>query len=317
MSLVDNIDAVTGLADNNELQLLIFRIREDEDAPYYGINVFKTREVINAKDYHLTLIPSAHPMLEGTIILRGLQVPIINLPSWLKKPLTKETDEQRKYLICDFNGIIIGLSILVAYRVIKRNWSEMHAPDGYSLGEDNLVINDTRLDDGELCLILDYERLLAEVIPSAMVDVSATAKVDVSSFPAKLSVGTTLIAEDSKVAQQHLEKIFNLTGLNYKIFDNGAQLMKHINAMPDKSKIPVIITDIEMPEMSGFTVIKMLREDLETKNVPIIVNSSMSGSSNKRKSSSMGADGFIDKTKSKDIIELIIKVMREKEESMR
>ncbi|MEA2072278.1 MAG: chemotaxis protein CheW, partial [Campylobacterota bacterium] len=109
MSVLDNVDAATNLAKNNELQLLVFRISEKSDSAYYAINVFKTREVVESKNHYLTQIPSSHPLLEGTIILRGLQIPILDLPAWLGNSLTKEENQKSNILICDFNGIIIGL----------------------------------------------------------------------------------------------------------------------------------------------------------------------------------------------------------------
>ncbi|MEK6660016.1 MAG: chemotaxis protein CheW [Campylobacterota bacterium] len=172
MSVLDNVDAATNLAKNNEVQLLVFRVSDKEDSAYYAINVFKTREVVESKNHYITQIPSSHKMLEGTIILRGMQIPILNLPLWLGTTLNKEDIDKSNILICDFNGIVIGLRIMSAYRVLKKNWNEMHAPDSYRVGEDNVVINDTRLEDGSLCLVLDYEKLLADVIPQAMVDVS-------------------------------------------------------------------------------------------------------------------------------------------------
>ncbi len=153
MSVLDKVDAATNLAKNNELQLLVFRISESDDSAFYAINVFKTREVVESKNHYLTQIPSAHPMLEGTITLRGMQIPILNLPSWLGVSLNKEETKRSNILICDFNGVIIGLRIMSAYRVIKKNWNEMHAPESYRLKNDGLVMNDTRLEDGSLCLI--------------------------------------------------------------------------------------------------------------------------------------------------------------------
>jgi two-component system chemotaxis response regulator CheV len=182
------------------------------------------------------------------------------------------------------------------------------------MGEDNVVINDTRLEDGSLCLVLDYEKLLADVIPQAMVDVceSPTNLKDMS-IPNKLKNGTVLIAEDSKTAQKHLKQIFNNANISIKIFDNGKELVDHVNALGEAaSNIPAIITDIEMPEMSGFTVVKLLKSSAKTKDIPIIVNSSMTGSNNKREADVLGADGFVDKTKSQNIIPLFIEIMNGK-----
>jgi len=312
MSVLDNVDAATNLAKNNELQLLVFRVSDSKESAFYAINVFKTREVVEAKNHFLTQIPSPHPLLEGTILLRGLQIPILNLPLWLDVTLTKEEVLKSNILICDFNGVIIGLRIMSAYRVIKKNWSEMHAPDSYRLKDEGVVMNDTRLEDGSLCLILDYEKLLSDVIPQAMVDIQADTEslLDIS-IPEKLKFGTVLIAEDSRTAQRALIQIFKNANINIQMFDNGKKLVNFIHSIKDKaSSIPVVITDIEMPEMSGFTVIKTLKSDPLTSMIPIIVNSSMTGTNNKREAEVLGANGFIDKTKSHNIIPLIISIMQ-------
>ncbi len=310
MSLLAHVDAATNLAKNNEVQLLVFKIDGAEESPFYAINVFKTREVVEAKRHYLTQIPGAHPLLEGTIVLRELQIPILNLPKWLGVELNDEKKKASNLLICDFNGIIIGIRIMYAYRVVKKNWNEMHAPDSYRMGEDGLVINDTRLDDGSLCLVLDYEKLLADVIPQAMVNVDqAASTLKQIPLPEKLKHGVVLIAEDSKTAQRHLRQIFEHAHVGYQIFNNGKDLVEFISRHPDPASIPAIITDIEMPEMSGFTVIQKLKGNPSTKAIPIIVNSSMTGENNKREAASLGADGFIDKTKSENILPLIIEKM--------
>lgn len=313
MSILDKVDASTNLAKNNELQLLVFRISEHTESAYYAINVFKTREVVESRNHYLTQIPSAHKLLEGTIILRGLQIPILNLPAWLNVTLTKEEIQRSNILICDFNGIIIGLRIMSAYRVIKKNWNQMHSPDSYRLKEDGVVMNDTRLEDGSLCLILDYEKLLADVIPQALVDVNKdTAKLKNITIPEKLKNGTVLIAEDSKTAQRALTQIFHNANIKMKLFDNGLKLVEYIKSLGEAARdIPVVITDIEMPEMSGFTVIQTLRANPHSAKIPIIVNSSMTGDNNKREAETLGASGFIDKTKSHNIIPLIISTMDE------
>lgn len=312
MSVLDKVDAATNLAKNNELQLLVFRISESQDSAFYAINVFKTREVVESKNHYLTQIPSAHPMLEGTITLRGVQIPILNLPNWLGVALSRDETKRSNILICDFNGIIIGLRIMSAYRVIKKNWNEMHAPESYRLKNDGLVMNDTRLEDGSLCLILDYEKLLSDVIPQAMVNVNKdTEALRSVEIPTRLKKGTTLIAEDSKTAQRALKQIFENAHLKMLMFDNGKKLIDYVNTLEDPSIIPAIITDIEMPEMSGFTVIQTLRAKPSTRKIPIIVNSSMTGENNKREAEVLGANGFVDKTKSHNIIPLIIEKMQE------
>jgi len=312
MSLLDNVDASTNLAKNNELQLLVFRVSMSEESAYYAINVFKTREVVEAKNHFLTQIPSSDALLEGTIMLRNLQIPILNLPAWLGISLTQEELKQSNILICDFNGVIIGLRIMSAFRVIKKNWNEMHAPDGYRLKDDGLVMNDTRLEDGSLCLILDYEKFLSDVIPQAMVDVAEDSAnlIDIV-IPQKLKEGTVLIAEDSKTAQRALTQIFHNANITMHMFNNGKLLIDYVTSLGENAaNITAIVTDIEMPEMSGFTVLQNLKANPHTRDIPVIVNSSMTGNNNKREAEVLGAAGFIDKTKSHNIIPLIVSVLK-------
>lgn len=311
MSLLEHVDAATNLAKNNELQLLVFRVSNAEDSAYYAINVFKTREVVESKNHFVTQIPSSHPMLEGSIMLRGLQVPLLNLPRWLGITISNEEIKKSNILVCDFNGVILGLRIMSAYRVVKKNWNDMHSPDSYRTKKDGVVMNDTRLEDGSICLILDYEKLLADVIPQAMVNVfESPSNLKGLEIPKKLKNGTVLIAEDSKTAQGHLQQIFNNANVSMKLFENGKKLVDYILAMKDDAaEIPAIITDIEMPEMSGFTVVKILKGNPITRNIPILVNSSMTGDNNRREAQSLGANGFIEKTKSHNIIPLIVEIM--------
>ena len=313
MSILANVDAATNLAKNNELQLLVFRVANKPDSAYYAINVFKTREVVESKNHFLTQVPTVHHLLEGTIVLRGLQIPILNLPGWLGNYLSNDNEKKSNILICDFNGIVIGLRIMSAFRVIKKNWSEMHSPASYRTNSDSVVINDTRLDDGSICLVLDYEKLLADVIPQALVDVSkVNYNIERLDIPQKLKVGTVLVAEDSRTAQIHLKHIFKNANLRMLLFENGKLLMNHIALLGENvSSIAAIVTDIEMPEMSGFTVVKKLKENPITQVIPVIINSSMTGDNNKREAQGLGADGFIDKTKSDNVIPLISSLIKD------
>lgn len=310
MSLLENVNAVTKLAENNEVQLMVFKTGVEDDSPFYAINVFKTREAIESKKHFMTQIPASHPLLEGTINLRGSLVPIIDLPSWLNAPLSKEQKKSSKILICDFNGVMIGLRISMAHKIVKKSWKDLHAPDGYAVSDDSKVVNDTRLDDGSICLVLDYEKLLAEVIPEALVDVTNNYQVTQHNIPPRLARGTVLIAEDSRTAQKALTQIFNHAGVPMKLFNNGRLLLEYIDSLPSpETSIPAIVTDLEMPEVSGFKVVMSLKASNKTRAIPVIINSSMTGTSNRRDAEKLGADGFVEKTKSEKILPLIISLM--------
>ncbi len=93
-----------------------------------------------------------------------------------------------------------------------------------------------------------------------------------------------------------MENILNKLGVNYKTFSNGQKLLDYIFGGADISNIGIVITDLEMPEASGFEVMKQMKGDSRTSHIPIVVNSSMSGSSNEDMARSLNADEFISKS---------------------
>ena len=111
-----------------------------------------------------------------------------------------------------------------------------------------------------------------------------------------------------------LIQIFQHAKIEIKLFDNGKKLVDYITSLGKDAlaETPAIITDIEMPEMSGFTVVQILKANPLFNKIPIIVNSSMTGENNRREAESLGANGFIEKTKSHNIIPLIVSIMNTK-----
>ena len=160
-------------------------------------------------------------------------------------------------------------------------------------------LNYTLLDDGSsVCLILDVEYLLTEVLPhefsEIQKDVQNLSLIDFE-IPESLKNGTILLAEDSRSAQMYLKNFFEKFNLSFKIFENGGPLLDYVEEMSDLSKIPLIITDIEMPIVSGHEVIRRLKSDARTKHIPILVFSSMTNVQSHKAVKELGADGFVGK----------------------
>ena len=109
-----------------------------------------------------------------------------------------------------------------------------------------------------------------------------------------------LVAEDSRSALKALTNVLDRFGVRYHTFDNGRKLLDHIHAHTLKG-VGLIITDLEMPETSGFTVIRELKGNSATAKVPIVVNSSMTGNSNQEMAKQLNADGFIGKTNPREV----------------
>ncbi len=100
-----------------------------------------------------------------------------------------------------------------------------------------------------------------------------------------------LVIEDNEGIRENIVEILELSG--YKTFDceNGKKGLE----MAQKFRPDIIICDIMMPEMDGFTMLHMLRKNEATKSIPFIFLTAKTERSDFRKGMEMGADDFITK----------------------
>ncbi len=95
------------------------------------------------------------------------------------------------------------------------------------------------------------------------------------------------VAENIKVAMETLK----LVGCELVYATSGIQALERAtNTMPD-----LILLDIMMPDMDGFTVCKVLKAEKKTQNIPIIFLSAKSGTDNIIKGFELGAVDYISK----------------------
>ena len=281
----------------NALKLVVFRINADQ--PYYGINVFKTFEIQRAKHYRISEIPRANEFIEGIVYIRSQPVPLVNLPRWLRTDLSEQEERNSSIIFCNFNNIQIALRVGGIHQIITRDWEDVLPLQFHEYMPVDRNLNYTLLDDGStVCLILDVEYLLTEVLPhefsEIQKDVQNLSLIDFE-IPGSLKNGTILVAEDSRSAQMYLKNFFEKFNLSFKIFENGGPLLDYVEEMSDLSKIPLIITDIEMPIVSGHEVIRRLKSNARTKHIPILVFSSMTNDQSHKAVRELGGDGFVGK----------------------
>ena len=75
------------------------------------------------------------------------------------------------------------------------------------------------------------------------------------------------------------------------------------------SNIHCVITDIEMPEMDGHRLTKLIKTDEEMKDIPVIIFSSLVNEEMKRKGESLGADAQLTKPEIGHLVEAIDKLI--------
>lgn len=307
---MNNVDQVTTLHLRNEAQFLTFCLEPEGDL--YAINIFKVKEIINYKEKITVYEEDSSSYIEGIITVRELNIPVVDLKKWffyregLNLNLKEEGIDSDDYfvMVCDFSGILVGIRIHGAERILQKKWEDIIRNDD-DKNPSNKTIGYTRFYDNRIVQIVDVEKMVVEAFSWIEED-----KDEELRFVSKInSHKHILCADDSKPVQKMMEKILTELGLKFFMFNNGKDLLDFLFSNESPDMVGAVITDLEMPITSGFEVIKAVKTDDQYKHIPVIVNSSMSGTSNENMAKSLNADGFISKSNPREVEEMLKKFL--------
>lgn len=294
------IDERTNLTSSNRFELLLFRLGtspEDEQSELFGINVFKLREIVPMPP--LTKAAGMSSPMMGMANIRGEIIPVIDLPAVVGcVPKTG----LNILLVTEYARSTQAFAVESVDDIVRLEWSQVLAAE--SGVKSRNITSIARLDSDKsstrLALVLDVEQILHDIIPNSNIDMD---KKKTSAF--KLKPGTVaIVAEDSKVARQMLEKGLNMMEIPAQMHVTGLEAWNKIRklaeeckaeGLPIADKISFVLTDLEMPEMDGFTLTLNIKRDEFLKNIPVIIHSSLSGSANEDHVRKVGADGYVAK----------------------
>ncbi|WP_120945851.1 chemotaxis protein [Helicobacter labacensis] len=310
--MISDVDTTISLHLNNEAQFLCFTLSDDSnnDAELYGINIFKIREIIYYDGDVTETVGGNEGMMVGFLTIRGESVPLIDVGRWLHyEPSNPNKDlgdasiksKENLVIVCEFSSCVVGLKIFAIKRIVHKNWSDVSVGDKQGFGAGGKVSAITRFEQDRVIQILDVERMLIDTFP----DLQELDYLKAQFVEAIKSDKLIFIAEDSQVAMKNLKKIVENLHLKYESFANGEALLKRLFEDNMLDQVGAVITDLEMPIVSGFEVLKRIKEDARTKHLPVIINSSMSSESNKQLADSLHADGFVIKSHPDEIQELL------------
>ncbi|MBM2624714.1 chemotaxis protein [Helicobacter pylori] len=312
--MVRGIDKTTSLHLNNEAQFLCFRLDEEKDAQLYGLNIFKIREIIHYDGEVTEILGGSDGVMLGFLSVRGESIPLVDVKRWLHynaSDLSRNLkeysvkDEHNLVIVCHFSNHSIALKVLKIERIIHKNWTEISAGDKQGINEESKISAITRFDKERVVQILDVEKMISDVFPSLKDLDDLTFRC----IEAIQSQKLILIAEDSLSALKTLEKIVQTLELRYLAFPNGKELLDYLYEKEHYQQVGVVITDLEMPVISGFEVLKTIKADSRTEHLPVIINSSMSSDSNRQLAQSLEADGFVVKSNILEIHEMLKKTL--------
>ncbi|MGA7800107.1 MAG: chemotaxis protein CheV [Gammaproteobacteria bacterium] len=287
--ILASVDQRTQLAGHNRLELLLFRMDGQQQ---YGINVFKVQEVIQCPP--LTHVPHSHPVIRGIAKLRGKTIPVMDLAMAIgKRPVDRVED--KFVIITEYNRSVQGFLVSSVQRIVNMNWGDI-LPPPRGTGKNSYMTAVTKLDK-ELVEIIDVEKVLAEVIGS---DEELSGELLAGSDRETDVPRLVLVVDDSSVARNQIKRTLDQLGIECILKRDGREALEQLKAwaeedMPLDERLLMIISDIEMPEMDGYTLTRQIRDDVRINKVYVLLHTSLSGVFNNAMVERVGANQFIAK----------------------
>ncbi len=292
----------TNMAGQNRLELLLFGLNDDQE---YGINVFKVREVLPCPN--LTAIPKQTTALKGLAHIRGETIPVIDLSQAIGGEPVEESDRQSCFLIVsEYNRRVLAFLVRNVDRILPAKWDQV-SPPPIETKEKNYLTAVVQYEKG-LIEILDVEQVLADLIP---VNTEVTSTTITKADRDNASKYHILVVDDSSVARTQVKKALESLNIKVTTANNGQAALDVLTQLADKNhKVKdiflMVISDIEMPEMDGYTLVKKIREDSRLKPLHVILHSSLSGRFNLAMVKRVGADSFIGKFNPDELAEAVV-----------
>ena len=268
----------------NEIEIMEFTI----DGNLYGINVAKVREIlISAPVKHM---PHAHPAVEGIFKPRDVVITVVDLPKYLNG----ESDNKGVkdlFIITNFNKMYIAFRVHSVVRISRISWTDIQKPDKTVSGGAEGVATGIAQCGEDLVTILDFERIVAEIAPETSIQIE---EID-SLGPRSRNDQPIWVAEDSILLSKMIETSLRKAGdVNLRMFSNGRELWEALHGIPASrdlhEDVALIITDIEMPQMDGHRLTKLVKDNHRFNCIPLIIFSSLISEEMRIKGRQLGAD---------------------------
>ncbi len=300
-SVLDGVNQRTRLVGNNRMELLLFRL---SGKLRYGINVFKVQEVIQCPS--LTHIPNSHSVVCGIANIRGKTISIIDLGAAVgQTPLDSVVG--RFVIIAEYNRCTIGFMVSSVDRIVNLTWGEIIPPPKAS-GKEHFLTAVTRVDD-ELVEILDVEKVLVQVMGERGVVSDAIVAEQSTNATVKRHI---MVVDDSSVARNQIKRTLDRIGIEATMAVDGKQAWDALNAManlpePVAQQIGMIICDVEMPNMDGYTLTSLIKQDARFKDIYVLLHTSLSGVFNGPMVEKVGADAFVPKFEPNELAQNVLR----------
>lgn len=299
--VLDSVDQRTKLVGQNRLELLLFRLTTDQ---VYGINVFKVREVLQCPK--LTEIPKRNPIVRGIAHIRGGTISVMDMSQAMGSAPLDDVDNCF-VIISEYNMAVQGFLVRSVEKIVNLNWENIHPPPK-GAGKGNYLTAVTEVDD-RIVEIIDVEKILSEVSPMEE-EISENILDEEIVTNAAVKELAVLIADDSSVARKQIKRCVEKVGVNTHLVADGKQALDHLHEIlaageSVTDRYIMLISDIEMPEMDGYTLTSNIKEDPRMCDLPVVLHTSLSGIFNEAMVKRVGADDFLAKFKPDNLADVV------------
>ncbi len=274
----------------NEIEIMEFTIAGN----LFGINVAKVKEIMFSEP--VKPMPHTHMSVEGIFKPREEVITVINLPSYLGEDGEKR--EKDLFIVTNFNKMFVAFRVHTVIGISRISWADIQKPDvTISGGEGHeSVATGIAQCNGQLVTILDFEKIVADIAPETSIRLTEIEEMG----PRKRDQRPILIAEDSILLSHMIKEALSKAGYtNLRMFTNGLEMWEYLCAVKRngtiKESVALIITDIEMPQMDGHRLTKLVKEDKELKHLPLIIFSSLISDEMRVKGKQLGANEQLSK----------------------
>ena len=309
-------DERTNLAGNNKFEMLLFRLGEAQGTnrrELFGINVFKVREILVMPT--ITAIANAPAHVLGIANIRGQIIPVIDLPAVVgcvpKRGLTI-------LMVTEYARTTQAFAVEEVDEIVRLEWSNVLAAEGNG---GDLVTSIAKLDgDAEksrLAQVLDVEQILRNVMRSADEDFTPQSVGAAVNLPEGSII---LAADDSPVARMMIEQGLKAMSTPYEMTKTGQEAWDRLQSIEAEAvaegstaqdRVALVLTDLEMPVMDGFTLTRNIKQDPRFKNIPVVIHSSLTGTANEAHVKSVGADAYVAKFVAAELAATIRQVLKQ------
>lgn len=295
--LLDRIDQRIRLAGHNRLALLLFRLGSRQ---LFGVNVFKVQEVLPRPPlFRLPQLPRA---FAGAADVRGRTVPVLDLARAIGQQ-HEQGGEPNYLVVTEFNRSVQGFLVSGVERIVNIAVEDIQPPPEFG-GDCHYLTGMTR-HHGELIQLIDVESVLAESAPRVQ-EAATLAPVEVApEVPRQV-----LVVDDSRVARNQIRAVLEQLGLEAVLLSDGRQALEHLGQLardgqPPGQRYAMVISDIEMPAMDGYTLTTEIRRNPALADLFVLLHTSLSGVFNQAMVERVGADDFVPKYSEKELAERI------------